>query len=348
MIHQEIKKIFFVGLGGAGQRHLRIFKDLLPASVQFSTYRSTGRTPLLNPDFSVNNTISIKKKYHLTFFNSLEDGLDNNPDLIVISTPSSLHFEVVKKAAERNINIFVEKPFSHNLDGFSDFENLVLEKNLYFFISFQRRFHPYLKRIMEIIKSGMLGKIITANFNVASYVPEWHPYEDYKQLYACRADLGGGVLLTEIHEFDLCYWYFGLPDYVSCVGGNYSDIKLDVEDTTHISLEYHDFAVQVNLCFMQQHKRRDLYISGTNGYVEWSEIGNTFKFITYNEGNEELLCDPDYTNDEIFISQAKYFLNEFNKSDNQSYLESAKGSIVIVQAAKESMKTGRKVSELKN
>ena len=70
---------------------------------------------------------------------------------------------------------------------------------------------------------------------------------------------------------------------------------------------------------MQQHKRRDLYISGTNGYVEWNEIGNTFKFITYNEGNEELLCDPDYTNDEMFISQAEYFLNEFNKSDNQSY-----------------------------
>ena len=106
MIHQKINQIFFVGLGGAGQRHLRIFKDLLPANVEFSAFRSTGQTPLLNSDFSIDNENSIDKKYNLKLFNSLQDGLDNNPDLIVISTPSSLHFEVAKMAAERNINIF--------------------------------------------------------------------------------------------------------------------------------------------------------------------------------------------------------------------------------------------------
>jgi len=346
MIHQEIKKIFFVGLGGAGQRHLRIFKNLLAGNVEFSAYRSTSRTPLLNPDFSVSTETDLGKKFDLTLFNSLEDGLENEPDLIIISTPSALHYEVAKKAAESNINIFVEKPFSHNLDGFSDFENSILEKNLYFFVSFQRRFHPYLKKIKEIIESGLLGEIITANFNVASYVPSWHPYEDYKQLYACRKDLGGGVLLTEIHELDLCYWYFGFPDNVNCIGGNYSDIKLDVEDTTHVTLEYHDFAVQVNLCFMQQHNRRDLYIAGTDGYVEWNAIGNTYKYINYINGNEELLSNPDYTNDEMFISQAGYFLNESEKSDSQSYLKLAKGSLSIVQAAKESMKIGCKVNIL--
>ena len=348
MIRQVIKKIFFFGLGGAGQRHLRIFKDLLPDSVEFSAYRSTGLTPLLNPDFSVSTQTTLEKKYDLTLFNSLEEGLENEPDLIVISTPSSLHFEAAKKAAERNINIFIEKPFSHNLDGFSDFENLVLEKNLYFFVSFQRRFHTYLKKIKKIIESGMMGKIITANFNVASYVPAWHPYEDYKQLYACRADLGGGVLLTEIHELDLCYWYFGLPDNINCIGGNYSNIRLDVEDTAHLILEYGDFAVQVNLCFMQQQNRRDLYIAGTNGYVEWNAIGNTFKFTNYKDENDEVLCDSDYTNDEMFISQAEYFLNEFKRLHNKSYLEVAKSSLAIVQAAKESMKNSRKVSVLNN
>jgi len=337
VIHQKINQIFFVGLGGAGQRHLRIFKDLLPANVEFSAFRSTGQTPLLNSDFSIDNENSIDKKYNLKLFNSLQDGLDNNPDLIVISTPSSLHFEVAKMAAERNINIFVEKPFSHNLDGFSDFENLVLEKDLYFFVSFQRRFHPYLKRIKGIIKSGLLGEIITANFNVASYVPAWHQYEDYKQLYACRADLGGGVLLTEIHELDLCYWYFGLPDYVSCTGGNYSNIKLNVEDSSHVTLAYNNFSVQVNLCFMQQYNRRDLYIAGEDGYLEWNAIGNTFKFINYKKGNKEDLSDPDYENDEMFITQAKYFLNEFKRSDNKLYLKIAKGSLAIVESAKESM-----------
>lgn len=345
---QEIKKILFIGLGGAGQRHLRVFKSLLPSYVEFSTYRSTNRTPLLNPNFSVNTETSLQKQYDLIIFNSIEQGFNNKPDLVVISTPTSLHYEVAKEAAERNINIFIEKPFSHNLDGFKDFENCIYESNLTFFVSFQRRFHPFLKRIKEIIENGVLGKIITANFNVASYVPDWHPYENFKQLYACKAELGGGVLLTEIHELDLCLWYFGLPKYVNCIGGNYSNIKLDVEDTAHITLDYADYSVQVNLCFMQKHNRRDLYIAGTNGYVEWNASGNTFKFINYVNGNEEVLCEPNYTNDEMFISQAEYFLKGFKKLNNQRYLELAKGTLEMVQAAKESIKTGSKVSIINN
>ena len=184
---KEFKKIFFVGLGGAGQRHLRIFKSLLPNTIQYSAYRMKKKTPLLNGDFSVNDRVSIEKEYKLKLFDSLEEGFDNNPDLVVISTPSSLHYEVARKAAQKQISIFVEKPFSHNLQGFDIFKNLIIKNNLYFFISFQRRFHPYLYKIKKIIASGLLGKIITANFNVASYVPDWHPYENYKDLYACKS-----------------------------------------------------------------------------------------------------------------------------------------------------------------
>jgi len=195
----KIKKIFFVGLGGAGQRHLRIFDELLPDDTEFSAYRSTRKTPLLNSDFSVNNKNTLEEKYDLQIFDSLEEGFANKPDLVVVSTPSSLHYDVVKKAAERKINIFVEKPFSHNLDGFDEFKKLVLKNYLYFFVSFQRRFHPHLQKIKEILSEDGIGKIISAVFNVGSYIPAWHPYEDFKKLYACRKDLGGGVLLTEIH-----------------------------------------------------------------------------------------------------------------------------------------------------
>ena len=77
-------------------------------------------------------------------------------------------------------------------------------------------------------------------------------------------------------------------------------------------------------------------------YDEWIKK----LWINYINGNEELLCDSDYKNDEMFISQAEHFLKEFEKSNNQYYLQLARGSLVIVQAAKESMRTGCKVSIL--
>jgi predicted dehydrogenase len=339
----NVEKVFFVGLGGAGQRHLRIFKDLLPAKTEFSAYRSIRKTPLLNSNFTVNNDQTIEIKYGLKLFSSLEEGLDNNPDMIVISTPSSLHYDVARKAAERKIHIFIEKPFSHNLDGFEEFKEIVLQNNLCFIVSFQRRFHFYLKKIKEIISNGDLGKIISASFNVASYVPEWHTYENYKELYACRQDLGGGVLLTEIHELDLCYWYFGAPESVYCSGGNYSNEKLDVEDTVHVTLKYKGFSVQVNLCFMQKHNRRDLYIAGTKGYVEWNQDGNRLLINDYETGKEEVLSEPEYTNDAMFYAQASYFLETFSCTDNKAYLEAAHASLAIVEAAKKVMKQGSDV-----
>lgn len=342
----EVNKILFVGLGGAGQRHLRIFRDLLPPETEFSAFRAIKKTPLLKSDFSIDMDSTVEKQFALKLFNSLEEAFDNNPDLIVISTPTSLHYEVARLAAERSIDIFIEKPFSHNLDGFDEFKDIVLKNNLICFISFQRRFHPYLSKIKELIETEKLGKIITANFNVGSYVPAWHPYEDFKELYACRSDLGGGVLLTEIHEIDLCYWYFGLPDYVYCAGGNYSDVKLDVEDTIHLTLKYSNFAVQVNLCFMQKHNHRDLYIAGTKGYVEWSMEGNKLILNNYSKSKKEVLADPELTNDAMFYSQNSYFLNKLNRSDNKTYIEVAKASLAIVEAAKESMAKGGDIKVL--
>jgi len=343
----EVNKILFVGLGGAGQRHLRIFRDLLPPETEFSAFRAVKKTPLLKSDFSIDMDSTVEKQFDLKLFNSLERAFDNAPDLVVISTPTSLHYEVARRAAEKGIDIFIEKPFSHNLNGFDKFKDIVLKNNLICFISFQRRFHPYLSKIKELIETEKLGKIITVNFNVGSYVPAWHPYEDFKELYACRSDLGGGVLLTEIHEIDLCYWYFGLPDYVYCAGGNYSDVKLDVEDTIHLTLKYNNFAVQVNLCFMQKHNRRDLYIAGMKGYVEWSMEGNKLILNNYSKSKKKILADPEFTNDAMFYSQNSYFLNKLNRSDNKTYIEIARASLAIVEAAKESITKGVDVKVLR-
>jgi len=277
----EYKRVLFVGLGGAGQRHLRIFKELLPPKTIFFSFRNTKKTPLLNSDFSVNRETTLEKKYNLVSFNSLEDAFESKPDLVVISTPTSLHYEVALQAAKQKIHIFIEKPFAHNL-------------------------------------------------------------EDFIELYTCRKNLGGGVLLTEIHELDLCAWFFGLPDVVYCCGGSFSDIQLDVEDTAHLTLKYSDYNVQINLCFMQQKNRRLLCISGTRGFVDLDINGNELKFYDHDTNNVEILSDHDLSNDDQFVAQAVQFLDTI-PSKSSDELAKAQNSLLIVEAAKQSMKTGAEI-----
>ena len=119
----KYKKILFIGLGGAGQRHLRILYDLLPKSTDFFAFRSKSTTPLLNADFTVNSKSTLKKEYNLTELDSVESAFSIKPDLTVISTPSSLHVEYMMKAVENGSAVFVEKPWSNNLNNFTEFRD---------------------------------------------------------------------------------------------------------------------------------------------------------------------------------------------------------------------------------
>jgi predicted dehydrogenase len=336
------KRILFIGLGGAGQRHLRLFKQHTPKETELIAYRSTSKTPVLNSDFTVNRGNSLEELYGVEIFSNLDDAINTYPDLAVISTPSSLHMEYAQLCAENGINIFVEKPLSHSLKDFKRLKETVLSNKLFLQVGFQRRYHPHFNEIQRIITKGKIGDILSVTMTVSSYIPFWHPYEDFRELYACKKDLGGGVLLTEIHEFDLCVWYFGKPFSVTCVGGTFSNVGLDVEDTVRVILNYKSFLVQVNLTFWQKHAERSVFISGEEGCVLWNQDENSLRIKHYKNDNE-VTKHIEMNNDSMFKSQVKDILTPASDKSsvnlNDSYL-----SIAIVIAAKKSMVEKRTIN----
>lgn len=341
----NFKKILFVALGGAGQRHLRILRDLLPADVQFISYRRTGRTPLLRSDFSVDDAGSLAENFNLKIVDTLEAAFNEKPDLTVISTPTACHKEPLMMAVAAGSAIIVEKPWAENLEGFHEFYLGLKEKKLSFLISFQRRYHPLILKSHSLLKQGSIGTPIAASFTVFSDVRTWHNYEDWKSLYAVRPELGGGVLLTEIHEIDLAYWFFGMPQKVFCSGGNRSQEILEVEDTVQLTLLYPSFSVQITLCFIHKNKSRSFFIAGTDGDLSWNETDNTLVHGTSN-GKEHFPVSS-FSNDDMFIAQSTKFVSNWTRRDSEENLSSAYVSLAIVEAAKRSMANG-KVEEISN
>lgn len=338
----KYKKILFIGLGGAGQRHLRIFYDLLPSTTEFYAFRSKKTTPLLNSDFSVNENKTIKEKYNLTIFDSIEEAFSISPDLTIISTPTSLHLNPMLNALKIKSAVFVEKPWSNGTTDFKKFSKSVLLNKTPFHISFQKRFNPKFQEIFLLIKNDKIGKILTATFNVFSNVRVWHPYENWKDLYAVNSKLGGGVLLTEIHEIDLTYWFFGLPKEVFCSGGNMCEEILDIEDTVNIILIYENFSIQINLCFMHKKQSRSFNIAGSRGDVSWSDSKDELKIEFFNNEKDSKNDDQVVLNDDMFYNQARKFLDDWDENDTIKSLNSASSSLAIVEAAKKSMKSGKK------
>ncbi len=335
----SFSKVLFVGLGGAGQRHLRIFRQLLSPSTVFTAYRRTGATPLLRTDFSVDVDNTVESVYNIRVFDSLDSAFEDAPDLAVISTPTSCHREPMMMAISANCGVFVEKPWAENLNSFTSFRKSVLQKGLPFHVSFQRRFHPQIAQAHRVFSSGTIGRPLTASFTVFSHVPSWHAYEDWRNLYAVRQDLGGGVLLTEIHEIDLANWFFGLPEAVFCNGGSRSAARLKVEDTVQLTLIYPDFSVLITLCFMHEKTSRTFHIAGIAGDIKWDGNNNHLSVISF-DGEIEVTDSKETTNDEMFIAQAEKFVSDWSSDNTSDSLASAANSLAVVDAARRSMCSG--------
>jgi len=340
-----IKRILFIGLGGAGQRHLRLFRrNLIDENVEFIAYRSTNKTPLLNSDFSVNQKESLENAYDIRVYDNLDDTLDLNPDLAVISTPSSTHLKYARLCVERGINVLVEKPLSDSTAGLQEFKELAKKNSVSVYVGLQRRFHPHLSRSNNISKSGEIGRVLTVSFTVASYVPRWHPYENYLELYACRKELGGGVLLTEIHEIDLAIWYFGIPNSVVCIGGTYSDVGIDVEDTVRLTLDYVKFSVQINLTFWQRHQERFLSVCGEDGYLSWSQDDDILMEEYFSEPSKNSTKrNPNTESDAMFDAQVRSIIDNLNYPTKTTNIDHSIAALKIVEAAKKSMNESKVV-----
>ena len=321
------KCILFLGLGGAGQRHLRILRAMLP-NARMIGVRKTGKTPVLNSDFTVKNGATLESEYGIEFFKDVNRAYEQMPDLVVIATPTFDHAQSIIKAAKYRVNIFVEKPGSMNINQAHKVISAVKDNKVGFFISYQRRFHPLVDRLKSILDSHKIGKLMAVRVVVSSYVPNWHPYEDFNDLYACRSDLGGGVLRTESHEIDLITLLFGHPKQIFSTGGCRGKFNLDVEDSANLLLDYNSFSVQMSLCFMQIKQERSLKFFGQDGWVELDLIKQKL-IVCYYDNEVVDVYENILDNDGLFQLQANYFLNEF-KLDDYQYLEALKRNSIVI------------------
>jgi predicted dehydrogenase len=321
------KKILFLGLGGAGQRHLRIAKKECPNSV-FYGFRRKRSTPLLNPDFTVSKDQSLEAKYNIQMLNSEKDFKNIRPNLTIIATPSSLHFSDIISSAEIGSDIIVEKPGSMNSKEAQEIKKVVLKNKVKFLVSFQRRFHPLVKEFKKNILNNKLGKILEIAIITQSFVPDWHPYEPFKDLYACKKELGGGVVPTEIHEIDIINWIFGKPNKINIKSSNISNYNLDVEDTASITLLHNDIMTNANICFMSKDPKREILVTGELGFMKLDLLEQTL-LIDALDLNQKII-HKNMDNDEQFKTQLRFFIDEFDNT-NHIYLDTIINNSKIIE-----------------
>ena len=120
----------------------------------------------------------------------------------------------------------------------------------------------------ELLDAGRIGRLVTARSFTGAYLPDWHPWEDYRTFYMSKKDQGGGVLLDECHAFDWMQWLCGPITGVCAVAGTFSDLEVETDDVCEVVARFGDRALgSIHLDMVDRSIRTQVELIGTTGTV---------------------------------------------------------------------------------
>ena len=309
--------ILIIGLGSIGQRHLRNLKLIEPKSNFYAIKsRKKKSTPLLN-NFNKILKGDIKKKYSLKYYESIHEIYKNNIkiDCAFVCTPSSKHISQVIELLQYNIHCFIEKPLGSSLKKLSKLELLLKKKKkIITMMGFQLRFNPLIEYLNKVIKiKSPIGKLLSANIHNGENIKDFHPYEDYRISYAANKKLGGGVILSQIHEIDYFLYLFSNYEITNStyISSKISDLDIDVEDifSSNFLLNKNKSKLfcNINLNYFERPKKRKFYLIGSSGSLV--ACFNTQRIQIFKNGKKKVI-KFNFKRNDIFIKQIKFFISK--------------------------------------
>lgn len=291
-------KFLIAGLGSIGRRHLRNLVTLGERDILlFRTHHST---------LPGDELVSFPTQ------TDLMAALKMQPKAVIVSNPTALHLDVAIPAAEAGCHLFLEKPISDALDKRVEaLKEIVSSKGLKVLVGFQFRFHPILVQLKALIASGIIGRPLSFRIHWGEYLPGWHPWEDYRQGYAARKALGGGVVNTLSHPLDYARWLFGEVSSLYAVTGQISELDLNhVEDVAEITLFMANGSIgSIHLDYFQRPPAHWLEVNCEMGHIRWDNDTGAAK-IYYAERDAWERIDPSigFERNNLFLAEMQHFI----------------------------------------
>ena len=288
-------KFLIAGLGSIGRRHFRNLRALGEHDILlYRTHKATL------PDDELAG-VPVETDLHAA--------LAHKPDAVIVSNPTGLHLDVAIPAAEAGCHLFLEKPISHSMEGVDKLREAVARNGVRVLVGFQFRFHPGLRTVKDLLARGEIGQPVSVRAHWGEYLPNWHPWEDFRVGYAARPDLGGGVVLTLCHPLDYLRMLLGEAEVAWSLTSN-QGLGLPVEDTAEVGLRFANGAVgSVHLDYVQRPPGHWLELVGTEGTIRWDNADGAVKIFRVSNNDWETVLPPaGFERNTMFADEMKHFV----------------------------------------
>ena len=226
-------------------------------------------------------------------------------DGVVVASPTARHADQVRAALAGRAKVLVEKPMTVEPDEARALAGVGGDRLA---VAYNLRYHAPLRRLADVVASGVLGPVVSGRVWFGQWLPDWRPTEDYRLGYSARRELGGGILLDASHELDVVRWLFGSGPFevLGAAVDRLGPLEIDVEDTVAALLRGPaGVLVTVSLDCLSRRYRRGVEVVGTEGTVrlDWA------RGVLEVEGPAVLETTPaDEPLEAAYAAQARAFL----------------------------------------
>ena len=301
-------KFLIIGCGSIGKRHIR---NLLSIGIDKDHISAVDtRDDRLNEvnELGVSNT----------FKDIPLDQLDII-DCAIICSPTSMHIEQATLLAKNKIHLLVEKPVCNNLDGIENLMKLINDNKLVASIAYIFRFTQAAKIIKDILNSNNIGKILYFRGEFSEYLPDWHPYEDYRSFYMAEKKLGGGSILDQCHIMDLAHYFCGNFKSVMAFNSKISSLDVNADDIAEmiVCLD-NDILASIHTDIFGRQHQKSLEIKGEKGNIIWDFYNKSIS---------------------VFEAETKKIIEhkDLDEDFNESYLRELKNFIATCEGKEKSI-----------
>ncbi len=330
-----MKSLLVVGCGSIGRRHMKVFRELGVEFIGGADHREDRVNQAL--DEAGANAVAQDHRQALA---------DHAYDAVVVATPPHLHTSIALDAAAAGCHLFIEKPLATDDQGLDELEATCRSRSLVAYTAYCYRFIPSVERLRQLLDSSAIGRPLCARLHISSYLPDWHPWEDYREFYMASKAQGGGALFDESHGIDLLRWLFGQVRDVSAFVGNVSDLEISSDDLSVVQLRFaNGLVAQGHFDLLGRTPRIGLEVTGSEGTILWDRIDP--KISVYKAGEGAWATESFPANDTVqsYGRQAQHFLNCISSGANpRTPLNDGRQTLSVLTAAAESSASGRVIT----
>lgn len=254
-------KVCFIGVGSIAKRHIRNLRTICDRE-NITVYIDAVRRVKERTDGIDNVYLS-------------ENELPYDYDAIFITNPTNQHLETLKLFHEHAKHFFIEKPVV-DFQQIEEARNFHKKSGSIYYVAAPLRYNAVIQWIKNNVDPQ---KVISVRSISSSYLPDWRPGQDYRQTYSAHRDMGGGVSIDLIHEWDYLTYLFGWPKRIASLIGKKSDLQIDSDDYAIYIAEYESMISELHLDYFGRETIREIQLFTKDDTILGDIANNRISFL---------------------------------------------------------------------